>query len=299
LSGSRGVPSRLRELKKRLLLKFRSHMIGAYGTIEEQRVTSKMRRTGAIAAIILAGISVMAFLYAQTAPAQTPDLRIFCSDGMKAALVDLTPQIEHVTGRHLLATFDSSKNIEDKIQSGEAFDVAILTTDSIDKLIQQGKLVAGTRADLAKIGMGVGVRSGAPKPDISTSAAMKQTLLRAKSISFNPTGAAAAHINDMLARLGIADETKSKIILDGTPGGPQKQVAEKKAEIVITLIPEIKFFQGVDLVGPLPAEFQSYIAFAAAVATNTHDADTAKATIKFITSPGAASAMKAKGADPL
>ncbi len=136
------------------------------------------------------------------------------------------------------------------------------------------------------------------KPDISTSAAIKATLLHAKSISFNPTGAAAAHINEMLARLGIAGQTKGKIILDATPGGPQKRVAEGKGGIVITLIPEIKFFRGVDFVGPLPAEFQSYISFATAVATNTHDADAAKAAVQFITSPGVAPALKAKGADP-
>jgi molybdate transport system substrate-binding protein len=271
---------------------------GTFGTIKGQILMMKMKRACKVAAIMLAGTSAIVFLFAQTSQAQTPELRVFCSDGMKAALVDLAPQIEHATGHHLLTTFDSSKNIEEKIQSGEAFDVAILTTDSIDKLIQQGKLMAGTRADLAQIGMGVGVRSGARKPDISTSAATKQTLLRAKSISFNPTGAAAAHINDMFARLGIADQTKGKIILDATPGGPQKQVAEGKADIVITLIPEIEFYQGVDLAGPLPAEFQSYIAFATAVATNTHDADAAKAAIKFITSPGAAPTLKAKGADP-
>src|ERR1700676_5620928 len=103
--------------------------------------------------------------------------------------------------------------------------------------------------------MGVGVRTGAPQPDISTPEALKRTLLNAKSISFNPTGASATHTYDMFAHLGITDAVKPKLILDAEAGRPQMNVAGGNAELVISLIPEIKFFPGVDFVGPIPTDF--------------------------------------------
>jgi molybdate transport system substrate-binding protein len=221
------------------------------------------------------------------------------SDGMKTVVEELTPQIEHSVGRKLAAQFNSSKNLRDKIQSGKPFDAAILTTDVLDDLIQQGKIMPATRAEISRTGMGVGVRAGAPKPDISTPEALKQTLLGAKSISFNPTGASAVHAYDMFARLGITETVKPKLILDAEAGRPQMNVAGGKAELVISLIPEIKFFPGVDLVGPIPPDFQSYINFAAGTATNAHDKDAAKALIQFIAGPTVASVLKAKGMEPL
>jgi len=259
---------------------------------------TKILRTITIAAITLAVAVGFIFLFAQKAPAQGTELRVFTSDGMKAALEELAPQIERSIGRKLATQFDSSKALMDKIQSGAPFDVAILTSDVVDDLIKQGKIAAGTRVEIARTGMGIGIRAGATKPDISTTEALKRTLAGAKSITFNPIGASAEHINAMFARLGIAENVKPKLTLDARAGGPQMNVAEGKAELVITLIPEIKFFKGVDFVGPLPADFQSYVTFAAGVATNTHNADAAKELIKFITGPSAAPALKAKGVEP-
>ena len=261
-------------------------------------VKRKTMKLSTILAAILAVTLGCIFQFAQKTPAQGTELRVFTSDGMKPALEELTPQIERSIGRQLATQFDSSKALRDKIQSGEPFDVAILTSDVMDDLIKQGKIAAGTRAEVARTGMGIGIRAGAPKPDISTPEALKRTLVKAKSITFNPIGASAEHINAMFARLGIAENVKPKLILDSQAGGPQTNVAEGKAELVITLIPEIKFFKGVELVGPLPADFQSYISFSAGVATNSHNADAAKELIKFITGPSAAPALKAKGVEP-
>ncbi len=220
------------------------------------------------------------------------------SDGMKTVVEELTPQIEHSTGRKLAAQFNSSKNLRDKIQAGEPFDAAILTADVLDDLIKQGKIAPGTRADISRTGMGIGVRAGAAKPDISTPEALKRTLLNAKSISFNPTGASAAHTYDMFARLGITDAVKPKLMLDAEAGRPQMNVAGGKVELVISLIPEIKFFPGVDLVGPIPPEFQSYVNFAGGIAASARDAEAAKALIQFITGPTIAPVLKAKGMEP-
>jgi molybdate transport system substrate-binding protein len=258
----------------------------------------KTMKLNTIVAAILATTLGFIFLFASKAPAQGTEIRVFTSDGMKAAMEELTPQIERSIGHRLATQFDSSKALRDKIQSGEPFDVAILTSDVVDDLIKQGKIAAGTRAEIARTGMGIGIRAGATKPDISTTDALKRTLAGAKSITFNPIGASAEHINAMFARLGIAESVKPKLIPDARAGGPQMNVAEGKAELVLTLIPEIKFFKGVDLVGPLPADFQSYITFSAGVATNSQNADAAKGLIKFITGPSAAPALKAKGVEP-
>jgi molybdate transport system substrate-binding protein len=251
-----------------------------------------------IAAAILAVSAGFIFLFAQNTPAQGTELLVVVSDGMKPSVEELVPRIEHSIGRKLTTQFNSSKNIREKIQSGQPFDVAILTTDIIDDLIKQGKIAPGTRTDIARAGMGVGVRAGAVKPDVSTPEALKRALLNAKFITFNPSGASAPHIHDIFEHLGIAESMKSKLMLDAEAGRPQMNVANGKADIVITLIPEIKFFKGVELAGPIPADLQSYINFGAGIATSTHNADAAKALIKFITSPSAAPTLKAKALEP-
>ncbi len=262
-------------------------------------MNAKMRKAIASTPAILALSAALFFLPTGETPAQSPELRVMVSDGLKTVVEELIPRIEHATGRKLSAQFNSSKNLRDKIQAGEPFDAAILTSDVLDDLIKQGKISAGTRADISRTGLGVGVRAGAPKPDIGTPEALKQTLLHAKFISFNPTGASAVHTYDMFARLGITEDVKPKLILDTEAGRPQMNVAAGKVELVISLIPEIRFFPGVDFVGPIPSEFQSYVNFAVGIATNARDADAARKLIQFITGPDTAPVLKAKGMDPI
>ena len=259
---------------------------------------AKTIRLGAILAATLAATLGFIFLFPGKAPAQSADLRVFTSDGMKPAVEALVPQIEHSIARKLAPHFDASKTLRDEILSGAPFDVAILTSDVVDELVKQGKIAPATRTDLARTGMGVGIRTGAAKPDISNVEALKRTLLKAKSVSFNPSGASAAHINAMFAQMGIAEAMKPKLLLDPVAGAPQKHVAEGQAELVITLIPEIKFFTGVELAGPLPGDLQSYINFSAGVAANSHNADAAMALIKYIASPAAAQTLKASAVEP-
>jgi molybdate transport system substrate-binding protein len=224
-------------------------------------------------------------------------LRVYTSDGFKPALRALIPKIQKATGRKVLPTFDSSNVLQKKIDSGEPFDVAILSTNVVNHLIDSGKVSAESRADLGRAGIGVGIRAGATKPDISTSDAMSKTLLNAKSIVFNRDGASAVHIDEMVAKLGIADRVKPKFMRDVGAGQPQKDVVSGKAELVITLIPEIEDFKGLQLVGPLPGDLQSYIDFSAGVAVKSQNADGAKALIEVLTDPSAAATLKSKGVE--
>jgi molybdate transport system substrate-binding protein len=261
-------------------------------------VEKKTIRGMAIAGGILALSAGVVLLLAHRTPAQAGELRVFISDGMKPVVEELTPQIEKAIGGKLAAQFNSSKNLRDKIQNGEPFDAAILTADILDDLIKQGKIASASRVELARTGMGVGVRAGAAKPDIHSPETLKQALLNAKFISFNPTGASAPHTFAMIDHLGITNEIKPKLMLDAEAGRPQKNVVDGKADLVISLIPEIKFFPGVELVGPVPAEFQSYVNFAAGIAANSQNADAAKALIQFTGGPAAAQVIKAKGMEP-
>jgi molybdate transport system substrate-binding protein len=232
------------------------------------------------------------------AQGQGTALRVYTSDGFKPALQALLPQIERSLGQRVSPEFEASKTLQQKIQAGEAFDVAILGSGNIDDLIKTGKVAPDTRADLGRAGIGVGLRAGSPKPDIGTPEAMKQALLRAKSITFNRDGASAVHINEMVERLGITDKVKPKFMLEVGAGQPQVDVVTGKAEMVITLMPEIANFEGLELVGPLPGGLQSYISFSAGVAASSHNAAAAKALIKLISAPAAVPILKSKGIDP-
>jgi molybdate transport system substrate-binding protein len=250
-----------------------------------------------VMAAILASFSLVLSFAAQT-PAPSGDLRVLISDGMKAVIEADTAQIEYAVGRKLDAQFNSSKNLRDKIRAGEPFDAAILTSDVLDELAKQGKIAAGSRVAISRTGIGIGVRAGAPKPNIGTPEALKQTLVNAKSVSFNPTGASAAPTYRVFAQLGIAEEMKPKLVLDKEAGRPQTNVAEGKVELVISLVPEIKFFPGVDLVGPLPEELQSYVSFGGGVAAHAQNGDAAKALMQYLVSPAVAPVLKAKGMEP-
>jgi molybdate transport system substrate-binding protein len=248
---------------------------------------------------LLAGVVApnVPFSRGDGAQGQGTALRVYTSDGFKPALQALLPQIERTTGEKVSTEFEASKTLQQKIQAGEAFDVAILGSGNIDDLIQAGKIARDTRADLGRAGIGVGLRAGSPKPDIGTPEAMKQALLHAKSITFNRDGASAVHIHEMVERLGITDQLQPKLLLEAGAGQPQEDVIAGKAEMVITLMPEISDFQGLELVGPLPGELQSYISFSAGVAANSQHAAAARALIKFLTALTTAPILKAKGID--
>ncbi len=247
---------------------------------------------------VMGSTIALGFPFAGKDAAQTSVLRVYTSDGFKTSLQALLPQAERSVRQKVSPQFEASKTLQQKIESGEAFDVAILSTNAIDDLIKEGKITADTRTDLGRAGIGVGVRAGAPKPDIRTPEAMKRTLLNAKSIAFNRDGASAVHIKEMVERLGIADKVKPKFMPEVGAGQPQRDVAAGKAEMVITLIPEIADFASLDLVGPLPGELQSYVSFSAGVAANSHSVAAGKALIKFLASRSAGPTLKAKGVDP-
>jgi molybdate transport system substrate-binding protein len=246
-------------------------------------------------AIAIAGISL---LFAEGAPTQAPAVRVLASNGVQGALNEIIPQCEHAIGHPLSVEFGTTALLKPKIEGGDAFDLTILTSDAIDGLIKEGKLAAGSRTKVARVGIGIGIRAGGAKPDVSTAEALKKALLNAKSITYAAAGASRGPTDKMLASMGIADALKSKTLLLSGAEETSAAVRDGKADILITLISEIMSAKGLELVGPLPKEFQTFIAFAAGLSPNAKNADAAKAAAEFLTGPKAAAAYKAKGMEP-
>ncbi|HLI83811.1 MAG TPA: substrate-binding domain-containing protein [Bryobacteraceae bacterium] len=239
-------------------------------------------------------IPLLALAIAGGAAAQQP-LHVLCSNGVREVIKELQPKCERAIGHPLAIEYGSTTDLVKKIDGGEKFDLAIFTTEAIDRFIQSGKLVAATRADIARCGVGVGIRAGAPKPDISTPEAMKATLLKAKYVSYAADGASRKFVEEMEQKFGIAGEMKAKTILTHGSVEADANVAAGKADLVLTLGSEILPAPGVQLVGPLPAAVQHYINFAAAVSTMAQNADAAKAMIRFLKGPETAPVYRAKG----
>jgi len=237
----------------------------------------------------------------QWTTAEATEVRVFSANGMREVMEDLGPKFEHATTHRPTFSFGTLGVIVQRIQNGEAADVIILPRQGIDRLINDGKANAGTVTVLARAGIGVIVRQGAPKPDISSPEALRQALLAAKSISYlDPAagGTSGAHFVKVLDRLGIAAEMKPKTILHPNARAAGDLVANGEAELGINLIQELMPLPGIDLVGPLPDVLQNTLVFAAVVGTGAKDATAAKALIDFLCTPQAAAVIKAKGMEP-
>jgi molybdate transport system substrate-binding protein len=245
----------------------------------------------------VAAQAAAALLLALGLSVQAAEIRVFSSNAIKSALEELAPQFEKTTKNKIVFTFDTAAALKGQIEKGAAFDLAVLTDGGIDDLIKQGKISRATRTALARSSAGVAVRKGAPKPDIGTTEAFKGALRAAKSIGFVEQGATGIYLKGLLQRLGMAEELKPKIkLLKGVGAG--EAVAKGEVEIGITQIAEILPFAGAELVGPLPAEIQVNNDFAIGIGANAIETEGARALIKFLTTPAAASVLKAKGLAP-
>ena len=229
--------------------------------------------------------------------ADAAELKVLSTQATEEAYRELVPQFEKDTGHKVTTVFTGTLDANKRLAAGETYDLLIMSGPSIDEHIKAGKVVPGSRVDLAKSGVGVGVKAGAPKPDISTTEALKKTLLAAKSIGYS-TGPSGVYVIGLFQRMGIADEVKGK--LKQTPTGVfvGSIIASGEAEIGFQQVSELSHFAGVDYVGPLPADTQPFTTFSSGIVAGTKESDAAKALVKFITAPAAAAAFKKRGMEP-
>jgi molybdate transport system substrate-binding protein len=225
------------------------------------------------------------------------EIKVLSTQAPEQAYRELVPQFEKASGHTITTVFTGTLDVQKRIAAGEAYDLIIMAGPAIDDFIKSGKIVAGSRVNIARSGVGVAVRAGAPKPDIGTTEAVKRTLLAAKSIGYS-TGPSGVYLTGLFQRLGVADAITSK--LKQTPTGVfvGNIVADGTAEIGFQQVSELAHFPGVDFVGPLPADIQEITVFAAGIQTGARQADAAKDWVKFLTAPAAAPVFKSKGLEP-
>ena len=237
-----------------------------------------------------AALAAMAWLV----PAAAQTVVVLSSNGVRAPVEDLTMQCSRAAGRPVSVTYGTSASIRQRITGGEAVDAVLATTDVVAELAKGGQLDSKS-TPLGRAGIGVGVRAGAPHPKIGSAAEMKQTLLRARSVTYAADGASRPHIERMFEQLGIAAEMKGKALLEQGSTRAAEKVVAGDAEILLTLVSEILPVKGLELLGPVPAEFQSYISFAGAVGAHAASRDAARAFIDCVAAPAAAATFTAKG----
>ncbi len=241
----------------------------------------------------LGAAGVLLFAGAATAA----EIKVLSSNAIKEAYLELVPGFERVTEHKVATIWAGTVEIMKRMQAGETFDLIIMAGPSLDELVKLGKIVPGSRVDLVKSGVGVAVRAGAPKPDISSSDAVKKALLAARSIGFS-TGPSGVYLAGLFQRMGIADEIKPKLkqVPPGVPVGTI--IASGEAEIGFQQMSELIHVAGIDYLGPLPADIQRITVFSGGIHTGAKQADAAKALVKFLTAPAAVPVIKKHGLEP-
>jgi molybdate transport system substrate-binding protein len=237
----------------------------------------------------------LAFLFAFSA--QAADIRVLSGNGARAAVGELAARFEKATGHRVSIHFEVNPAVKRRIEAGEAFDVAVLNPPVLDDLIRQGKIVRETRAVIGRSGIGVGVREGAPRPDISTVAAFRGALLAARSVAFPGEGASGKYFVSLVEKLGMTAEMQPR--MRPMPAEYNvEMVARGEADLVVVVASRISGVPGVALLGPIPQELQTWIGFTAGTSAAAREPEAARALLRFFTAPEAATVLRAKGVEP-
>lgn len=239
-----------------------------------------------------------ALLLATTLGAQAADIRVVAGAALAPALKELGPQFERATGYTLLVEYGILGALKKRIDSGEPFDVAIVPASLLDGAAKQGRIAEGTRAGLARVGMAVAVRTGAPKPDIGSADAFKRALLNASYIAYPPEGAIGVHLAKVLRELGIADQMKTKTLAQDTVQTVAPTLAAGQADLGFAPSTVFAGAAGIEIVGPFPQELQDYVQLSAGVGSAAAQPEAARALIRHLTSPEAIAVFKARGFEP-
>lgn len=237
------------------------------------------------------GLSVL-----MTQAATAAEINAFVTGAARRPYETLAPQFERATGHKLVSQFELPPTLIKKIDSGEPFDVIILSYD-VEGLIKQGKVVADSRAVLGRVGVGVAVRQGAPKPDFSTVDAFKRSLLDAKTIATSGEGSSGRYVATLIERLGIAEQVKPKI-RSGRAGASAEMVSRGEVDFVVSGLPPLIGTPNIEWLGYLPDEIQSWLVFSGGVGVNAREPEAGRALLRFLTTPAALAVFKANGLEP-
>ena len=251
----------------------------------------RSRWIGVVAATLGASIFML------TDAARAAEINVLASPAVKEAYLELVPQFENASKHKIVTTWAGTADIMKRMKTGETFDLVIVAVKSLDELTQLGKIVPGSRVDLAKSGVGVAVRAGAPKPDISTSDALKRALQSAKSVAYS-TGPSGVYVYSLFQRWGIADELKPKLTQVASGVNIGEVIARGEAEIGFQQVSELVHIAGIDYVGPLPMDIQLVTVFSGGIHSGAKEPDAARALVKFLTAPASVPVIKKHGMEP-
>ena len=253
-------------------------------------VTARALLTGLVMVLLASG-------------ANAAEVHVMISGGLTAAFKALVPEFEKQTGNKVLVAYGPSMGttanaIPMRLERGEPADVLIMVGYALKDLATKGQVIPDTQVDLVRSPIGVAVKAGAPRPDISSADAVKRTLLAAKTVAYSDSASGVYVSTEMFAKLGIAEEMKSKARqIPATPVG--EIVAKGEAELGLQQISELKPVQGIDIIGPLPDPLQKITVFSAGIATASKEPEAGKALIKFLGSPAARQTIVDSGLDPI
>jgi molybdate transport system substrate-binding protein len=240
------------------------------------------------------------FVLTQAATGNAAEIKVYSTIGMRSVLEELQPKFEKASGHKLEITWGLAAGLAKRVADGESPDALVAIRGGIDGLVKSGRVSEPSAVTLALSGVGVSVRSGAPKPDISTPDKFKAALLAAKAIAYSDPskgGASGVYFAKVAERLGIADAVKAKSKFPETAGLPGKLLLDGTADLAIAQVPELLEVQGTDFVGPFPGDLQNATVFAAGVITGAKQPEAAAAFLKFLQTPEALATIKAKGMD--
>jgi molybdate transport system substrate-binding protein len=246
---------------------------------------------------VLSLCAVMALVLSPIAGVQAADLQVLAGGAMTAPLKEIAAQFERASGHKIVFRSGTTPELVKMSTGSESFDLGIVPVDVINDAAARARYASGPTTHIARVGLGVAVRAGATKPDISTPDALKQTLLKAQSIATIPASATGTQVLRVFETLGISDAMKAKTKAQPTPTQVVQVVASGEIELGVFLL-NVLTAPGLDVVGPFPAALQQEVVFTAAVAANAKEAEAAKAFITFLTTPASAAVIKAKGMTP-
>jgi molybdate transport system substrate-binding protein len=229
------------------------------------------------------------------------ELSVYSSIGVRSAAEELFRKFEQQTGRRLTVTWGTAPMLVARIEAGERTDVLILSRAGIDTLHKQGKLLSDTDVTLAGSGVAIAVKAGAPKPDISTAEALKQTLVKAKSIAYSEPsagGASGVYFAKLLERMGIAEQMQAKTKYPPAGGFSAELLLTGEAELAVQQKPELLHVPGVEIVGFLPGDLNMVTEFVAAIMAESKNPETGKTLIESLRAPEALAVFRSKGLDP-
>jgi molybdate transport system substrate-binding protein len=229
-------------------------------------------------------------------PGAAAEINVFLTGAARRSYETLAPQFEKASGHKLITTYGLPPDLLKRVDAGEAFDVLILSYD-IEPLIKQGKLAVGSRTVFGRIGIGVAVRAGDPKPDFSTVDAFKRSLLGARSIATSGEGSSGRYVDSLLVKLGIADQVRPKI-KSGGAGTSAKLLSQGEVDFVVSGLPPLVGTPKLEWLGYLPDEINNWLAFTGGAAARARNPEAARSLLNFLVSPTAQAVWKANGLEP-